>query len=168
MVLIVSRPVFFYSAPSPHRVPSISCGTVCLPGIPCSPLNPLTSAPLYLYVLVGGGVVVAWGPSRTSDSSDLCPAVYFPNGGGGVVLLSGLPRAPPTPPTHFLCLYWWGRLVLIPGPSCAPLTLLSLYVLAGRGGVVTSPPSLTPKSTVVFFLHVKSNSPLILQPKFPP
>ena len=112
---IVSQSIFFYSAPSSHRVPSISCGTVCLPDLPCSPLNPLTSTPLYLYVLLMGG---------------------------GVVLLPGAPRAPPTPltaaPLYLSLLVGRGGFFTW-SPSCTSNSAdpLSLSILVGEFGVDT-------------------------------
>ena len=105
----------------------------------CSPPTLQTSAPPYLSVLVGGGLV----------------------------LLSVSPHAPPTPSPCCLCPSWWGG-GLIPGPPRAPPTFLSLSVLVGRGGVVTNYPSHTPEYSVVSVLPLKSNSPRRFQPKCPP
>ena len=55
----------------------------------------------------------------------------------------------------------------MPGPPLSPPTLLYLYVLLGRDGVVTSFPSRTPDFAAVSVLHVKANSPRGFQPESP-
>ena len=47
--------------------------------------------------------------------------------------------------------------MLIPVTPHTPLTLLSLYVLVGRDGVMTRTPSRTPNSDMVPVLPKKSN-----------
>ena len=50
-----------------------SCAAPMILGVwflpPCAPPTPLTAAPLYLSVLVGGVGFVTWAPSHTSDSA---------------------------------------------------------------------------------------------------
>ena len=89
----------------------------------------MTAAPLSLSVLVGSVGFVTWYPSHTSDSA---------------VLL------------HLYVLV--GRVVVDPWSLSHTPTLLSLFVLVERYGVVISPPSRTPNFAVVPVLLAKANS----------
>ena len=114
-----------YVSPSPQSIHSFytdrhhilrrSCESVCLGSslfvrFPCVTLTPLTTAPLYLSVLVGG-----------------------------LALLPGSPCAPLTPLPRCICLSWFGGLLLIPGPPNTPPTMLSLSILVGRDGFYHAP-----------------------------
>ena len=52
------------------------------------------------------------------------------------------------------CLSWWGGLVLLPIPPCAPPTPLPLSVLVGKVGFVTWFPSRTSDSDALLYLSI--------------
>ena len=117
-------------------------GVALIPEPPFTPLTLLTADLLPLSVMLGGNWFCYLGP--LAHLWILRPAVSFCPGGGE------------------------GGRVLIPGPPRELPTLMSLYVLVGRDGVVTRSPSCTHDSATVFVLPVKANSPRGFQPKFHP